>query len=183
MLLKESKLGCWSNSTVTTAWDLRFSLSFCRRFRFCDVTGSSELLAQWRGIASQKTGILKCHHYFLFLVSLFAITYWLSVKVTWHHQPLSPYSASVIPRYFLITEYHFSLCPELTCFYSTLKILRWKYLYTFVLHVQLTKIMFVLVSSHLLSRLLHCVHILPLRLITLKNRVCAWKLQIWTDMG
>jgi hypothetical protein len=41
-----------------------------------------------------------------------------------------------------------------------------------VLHVQLTKIMFVLISWHLLSGLLHCVHIVPWP-ITFKQGMCV----------
>lgn len=49
--------------------------------------------------------------------------------------------SSLLPIFILPTAtHHFNLYPHLTCFHATSSTLSWKYLYTFVLHIQLTKI-------------------------------------------
>lgn len=94
---------------------------------------------------------------------------------TWFHFSL-PWMFPI----FFIAAYCFNVHPELTSFHATSITLSWKYLYTFVLHIQLTKIIFVLDSWHLLSRLLHYVYVLPH--LPQWNRICLHKSQLWGNL-
>jgi hypothetical protein len=81
---------------------------------------------------------------------------------------------------FPIAAHCFNVHPELTSFHSISITLSWKYLYTFVHQIQLTKIIFVLDSWHLLSSLLHYVYSPPHLLQW--NRICLRKLQLWGNL-
>jgi hypothetical protein len=95
-----------------------------------------------------------------------------------------PYCASVITRCIIITTYHFSACPELNMFFVFILLQKFCaeniYIWaSFTAYKNNVCPCFMAPPEQVIALCSHS----PLRLITLKNRVRAWKLRIWRDMG